>query len=73
MTKKPDTAEIHKELKIFIVSAEKKVNPYGGLVTLQCTMSDGSVWSCKTDGSNFVIEVPPLKLLNECFQQQLKK
>lgn len=58
---------------LVIVSAEKRINQYGGLVTLYCIMNDGSAWSCKSDGTNFVREVPPLAELNECLTQQLKK
>lgn len=65
--------KVPKESKgLHVVSAEKRISPYGGQVTLYCTMSDGSAWSCQRDGSNFVKEVPPLEFLNECFQNQQK-
>lgn len=62
-----------KEKFLEIVSAEKYVSPYGGRVTLLCTMNDGSKWSCNPDGTNFVREVMPLAELNECLLNQLKK
>ncbi len=62
-----------KEKELKIVKAEKFINPHGGLVTINCTLNDGSVWSYNGQTKMFVREVPPLKELNECLAKQLTK
>ena len=61
-----------KDKKLKILSAEKFINPHGGLVTLNCKMNDGSVWSYNPQTKTFVREVPPLSELNECLSKQLQ-
>ena len=58
-----------KQLKI--ISAEKKVNPHGGLTTISCVMSNGSVLSYNPLTKLFSEEVPSLETLNEKLNEWL--
>lgn len=53
-----------------IIKTSLKISQYGGKQNLECTMEDGSIWTCNVDGSVFVKIAPSHEELTDKFNKQ---